>query len=80
MVTATGISYGIVSKNVKYARLLPELKEVVDNQSIDINVAMKAQDAAIDENGNVDVDNALMLAQAMKEMDGVQRQQGCSIT
>ena len=48
VVEATGLPYAPVRGYVKYPRLLPELKSMVDDQRIDINAAVKAQDAATD--------------------------------
>ena len=71
---ATGIPYQDVLKYVKYPRLYPELKKMVDNQEIDVKVALHAQDAASNLGGNEsDVEVAVRLAKEMKPMTGVQR-------
>ena len=70
---ATGLPREKVSNNVKYPRLLPELKEMVDNQSIDVNTAVKAQDAAADSFGDPNPELAIKLAKEMNEMTGFQQ-------
>lgn len=73
VVEATGLPYTAVRDYVKYPRLLPELKAMVDEQRIDINAAVKAQDAATDGLGEPDAEVAIRLAQDMATMTGVQR-------
>ncbi len=73
VVEATGLPYRKVRDNVKYPRLIPELKTLVDDGKVDVNAALKAQDAASDDHGNVKSDDAIVLAQAMVPMSGVQR-------
>ena len=46
VVEATGLPYTKVRDNVKYPRLIPELKQLVDDGKVDVNAAVKAQDAA----------------------------------
>ena len=74
VVEATGLPYRKVRDNVKYPRLIPELKALVDDGTVDVNAAVKAQDAASDDRGNVKSADAIMLAQAMVPMSGVQWQ------
>ena len=69
----TGIPYSKVLEYVKYPRLLPELKELVDSDQIDVNVALKAHDAATDEYGTVDAQMAIRLAKEMSPMPNIQR-------
>lgn len=73
VVEATGLPMQSVRDYVKYPRLLPELKKLVDNADVDINAALKAQDASEDDYGVPDVDVAVKLAMEMKPMTGVQR-------
>lgn len=73
VVEATGLPYNKVRDNVKYPRLIPELKALVDDGKVDINAAVKAQDAASDDHGNVKSADAIILARAMVPMSGVQR-------
>lgn len=70
----TGISANKVRENVKYLRLLPELKQKVDD-GLDIEAALKAQDAYdySQEDGEPNLEEALVLAEEMREMTGVQR-------
>jgi ParB family transcriptional regulator, chromosome partitioning protein len=42
---ATGLPISKVTQCVKYDRLVPELKQLVDNGEVDIQAALKAQDA-----------------------------------
>ena len=72
VVEATGLPSSAVSNYVKYDRLIPELKKLVDD-GIDIKVALKAQDAALkDDDGNADPDDATELAIGMQQMSGAQ--------
>ena len=73
VVEATGLPYTAVRDYVKYPRLLPELKAMVDDQKIDVNAAVKAQDAATEGSGEPDAEVAIKLAQEMATMSGVQR-------
>ena len=73
VVEATGLPYTKVRDNVKYPRLIPELKQLVDDGKVDVNAAVKAQDAASDERGSVNSEDAIILARAMVRMSGVQR-------
>ena len=70
----TGLPYPDVLKYVKYPRLSPELKEMVDTGQVNVPVALKAEDAATDANGVVDVEAAVTLAQAMEPMTGPQQE------
>ena len=74
VVDATGLPRRTVRDSIKYPRLIPELKEMVDHGQVDVNAAVKAQDAATDDLGNVNSRDAIILAQAMEPMSGVQRQ------
>lgn len=73
VVKATGLPRAKVQDYVKYPRLLPELKKMVDDEVVDINAAVKAQDAANDDDGIPDTEIAIKLAQEMAQMTGVQR-------
>ncbi len=73
VVKATGLPRTKVQDYVKYPRLLPELKKMVDDGAVDVNVALRAQDAANDDNGIPDAEVAVELAQEMAPMTGVQR-------
>ncbi len=69
----TGLPYPKVLDYVKYPRLRNELKKMVDEGDIDVNVALKAQDACSNENSNVNVEEAVRLACEMSLMSGAQR-------
>lgn len=73
VVKATGLPRTKVQDYVKYPRLLTELKKMVDDGVVDINAAVKAQDAANDDDGIPDAEIAVKLAQEMAQMTGVQR-------
>lgn len=70
---ATGLPKKQISGYVKYPRLIPELKELVDNEVVEVNVALKAQDASEDDDGSPIAEIAITLAQEMQAMNGVQR-------
>ena len=70
---ATGLPREHIRDYVKYPRLLPDLKKMVDHQEVDVNAALRAQDASNDEEENPDLEIALTLARAMSRMSGVQR-------
>ena len=74
VVQKTGISQEIVRHYVKYPRLLPKLKEMVDDHRIDVIAAVKAQDASIDHSGAPNLEVAIQLASEMAAMSGLQRQ------
>ena len=69
---ATGIPYQSVLDYVKYPRLSPELKDMVDTGT-DVRVALKAQDAATNVEGETDLEAAITLAREMEQMAGVQQ-------
>ena len=73
VVETTGLPYRKVQDYVKYPRLLPELKKLVDDGTVDINAAVKAQDASSDEEGEPDTEVAIKLAREMAPMSGAQR-------
>lgn len=70
--TETGLSSEKVSDYVKYDRLIPELKKVVDEGDVDLNAALRTQDALAVE-GNLDPQECLKLAKEMTGMSGAQR-------
>ncbi len=69
----TGLPQGQIRDNLKYPRLLPELKKMVDDGEVDVNAAVKAQDAATEGDSEPDPDIAVRLAKEMKPMTGPQR-------
>ena len=74
VVETTGLPRQKVQDYVKYPRLLPELKQLVDDGTVDINAAVKAQDASNDDDGVPDPEVAIKLAREMAPMSGIQRQ------
>lgn len=70
---STGLSPSVVSQYVKYDRLIPQLKKLVDQGQVDIKVALRAQDAAAAGAEAVDSSEAVKLAQEMGQMSGVQQ-------
>lgn len=70
---ATGLPLAKVRDYVKFPRLLPELKKMVDKGAVDVNTALKAQDASNKDEGIPDPEEAVKLAQEMAPMSGVQR-------
>lgn len=70
---ATGLSEDAIKHYVKYDRLVPQLKKLVDSGNVDIKVALRAQDAASVE-GTTNVQDAVKLAKEMGGMSGVQQQ------
>ena len=68
----TGLPYEKVREYVKYDRLIPELKELVDTQGIQVITALRAQDAASTED-EPDPQEAVTFAKAMSSMSGVQQ-------
>ena len=74
VVEATGLPSTAVSQYVKYPRLIPELKELVDKGDVDVKVALRAQDATtIEDDGEPNPDTAKELALSMKGMSGIQQ-------
>ena len=73
VVRMTGLPKTHVQDYVKYPRLIPELKTLVDEATVDINAAVKAQDASEDNSGNVVPEVAVRIANDMGPMSGVQR-------
>ena len=73
VIETTGLPPEKVRDNLKYPRLTPELKKMVDEGEVDVNAAVKAQDASNDDDGNPDPEIAIKLAREMREMSGAQR-------
>ena len=70
--TETGLSSEKVSEYVKYDRLIPELKSVVNDGEVDLNAALRTQDALAAE-GEPDPQECIKLAKEMTRMSGAQR-------
>ena len=73
VVETTGLPYREVRDYVKYPRLVQQLKDLVDEGKVDVNAALRAQDSATDDDGEVKTKDALVLAQEMASMSGAQR-------
>lgn len=71
----TGLPYNKVRELVKYDRLNPELKKLVDNNpKVKVKTALRAQDAmAADGDGNPE--EAVKLAERMSGMSGTQQEE-----
>jgi ParB family chromosome partitioning protein len=69
----TGLSKRRIREYVKSERLIPELKKMLEDQKIELPVALKAQDAATSLDGSVDEPKALQYAATMKSMAPTQR-------
>lgn len=67
-----GLPENKVSKYVKFEQLIPELKTKVDDGSIVMDVALKAQKAAT-KHGEIEADLAISLADEMKSLSGAQQ-------
>ncbi len=72
VVETTGLSADNVRTHVRYPRLIPELKKMVDD-GLNIKVAIKAQDAATLGYDDIDTQLATMLAQEMEPLSSVQQ-------
>ena len=72
VIEETGLPYQKVRNYVRYDRLVPPLKEMVDSGKVDVDVALRAQEAA-SVSGNVNVEEAVVFAEEMATMSGVQR-------
>ena len=71
---ATGIPYQSVLDYVKFPRLIPKLKTMVENGDVDVKTALHAQDAASNlGEENFDEEIAVRLVEEMKPMSGVQQ-------
>lgn len=69
----TGLPYGRVSQYVKYDRLMPELKKLVDSGQANLQAALRAQDAATVTGGDSNPNDAVRLAVEMSGMSGAQQ-------
>ena len=71
--TETGLPYEKVRVYVRYERLIPELKKVVDSGEADLKAALRAQNALSTE-GEPDPQEAVKMAKEMSSMTGAQQQ------
>lgn len=68
-----GLPIRRVSQYVKFDQLLPSLKEMVNTKKLDLATALRAQKASTDNEGNIDENDAVTLAEEMKGMSSVQQ-------
>ena len=68
----TGLPKDKVGLYVKYDRLVPQLRQLVDNGEVKLDTALRAQDAA-SVSGTTKEEEAVTFAKAMEPMSGVQR-------
>jgi ParB family transcriptional regulator, chromosome partitioning protein len=73
VVESTGITARKVSQFVKYDRLITPLKKMVDSGEVDVNVALRAQDAAAAGGEQANSTEAVKFAKEMVSMSGPQR-------
>ena len=69
---ATGLPSNKVRLYVKYDRLVPKLKKLVDEGEVDMATALRAQDAA-SVTGTTNEKDAVVFAKEMKAMSGAQQ-------
>lgn len=67
-----GLPFYKVREYVRYDRLMPELKDLVDTEEVELAAALRAQDAASTD-GNPDPADAIKLAKQMSTMSNVQQ-------
>ena len=70
--TETGLPYEKVRVYVRYERLIPELKQVVDSREADLKAALRAQDA-LSTAGEPDPQESVKMAKEMSQMTGAQQ-------
>ena len=69
----TGLPYSKVSEYVKYDRLAPAMRQMVDTGQAKLKDALRAQDAA-SVSAELDVDIAVQLVKEMSTMSGMQQE------
>jgi ParB family chromosome partitioning protein len=67
-----GLKPATVSNYVKYDRLKPEMRKLIDEGQVEMKTALKAQDAA-SVTGEYDAEEAVKLAKEMSKMSGAQQ-------
>lgn len=68
-----GLNAQLVSNYVKYDRLIPQLRKLVDEGAVDVKVALRAQDAAAAGSEEPKATEAVKLAKEMATMSGAQQ-------
>jgi ParB family transcriptional regulator, chromosome partitioning protein len=71
----TGIPYVHVLKHLKYDRLDPQLQKKVDSREVNLNTALKVQDAIACQDGHANSDELVDLAEALATMNGTEQRQ-----
>jgi ParB family chromosome partitioning protein len=71
----SGIPYAHVLKHLKYDRLDPELQKKIDSGEVELNAALKAQDAIVGRDGQTNSEEAVDLAEALTTMNGAEQRQ-----
>ncbi|MGA2336064.1 MAG: ParB/RepB/Spo0J family partition protein [Terriglobales bacterium] len=69
----TGLPYHKVREYVKFDRLAPTLRKMVEENKIDMPIALKAQNAAEKQDGTLDEEKAVKFAETLKTMTGAHR-------
>ena len=69
----TGLPFSKVGDYVKYDRLIPRLRELVDDGDVELKTALRAQDA-VALSGKIVVEKAVHLAKEMSGMIGIQQE------
>jgi ParB family transcriptional regulator, chromosome partitioning protein len=69
----TGLPYNKVREYVKYDRVAPVLRKLVDDNKLDMSLALKAQNAAERPDGSLDEEKAVKFAETLKTMTGAHR-------
>ena len=72
VIATTGLPREKVCVHVRYPRLIPELKEMVDN-GLNLQAALRAQDASSENYEDPDPQLAIMLAKEMHDLSGTQQ-------
>ena len=70
-----GLPFNRVSQYVKFEQLVPSLQERVQKDGLKMDVALRAQKAATNDESEVDETTALALADEMQNMSGLQQKQ-----
>jgi ParB family chromosome partitioning protein len=73
VVDETGLPYPKVALYVKYDRLQPELRELVDSNKVPLKTALRAHDAA-SVSGEYNAEEAVRYAKEMANMSGAQQE------
>lgn len=70
-----GLPFNKVSQYVKFEQLVPELQDRVKNKGLKMDVALRAQKAATNSEGELEEVTALALADEMQNMSNLQQKQ-----